>query len=123
MNKIFLSLTVLLILSIGITPIWAGEDLDLTNYEIGIHVDDKWGNTDISYITLKIDGMSLDDNKCYTHSKYSTTCDIIMIVQNEKMIEQSETLIDQNKQIISNLQKLIDLQTQDTYEDIYGDYP
>lgn len=120
--KALLTLIGISLLFAGISPIWANEDLDLTNYEIIPFIDENWGINEVEKINVIVDGIPLKD-KCYTYSKYSSSCVIVTMFQNEKIIKQNDIIIQQNQQIIDNLQILIDLQTTNTVDNIYGDYP
>ncbi len=68
------------------------------SYEIIQTLTGEFPNYKIDYLQLEVNGMELDTpaftNKCYPHSKVSTTCDYILIYQNEKIIEQNQQIID-----------------------------
>lgn len=67
-------------------------------YEIIPEIIERNGEKKINSLQVKINGMDLDEtgfnNKCHPHSKLSTTCDIILIYQNEKIIQQNQEIID-----------------------------
>ena len=109
MKKIVIMLGILIIVSvIGLHFVFASEDMPYT-YRIVVNYDENdgmFGNGEstVSGIDAYIDGKKLEgvidgSESCYTGSKYSTSCDIIQILQNEKQIEQNEQIISLLKEL------------------------
>lgn len=123
--KALLSLIGAAILFTTISPIWANEDVNLEDYELTIAYHKDWNDNIIDYdeVFITVDGLKSDKHCDFSHNDADEICDIIQIIQNEKLVQQNEIIIDQNQQIIDNLQQLIDLQTTNSFDNIYGDYP
>lgn len=78
---------------IGILPIASAEAPD---YKLTFNIKDDWGVKSISSVSVEKDGVSVSGriiDSCIAGSKYSTTCEIIIIMQNEKIIDQNNQII------------------------------
>jgi len=111
-------LPIILGLMIGLIPVSA-EETKLFDYELILVTDDVWGIDEqrVDGFKVKINGM--DMYKFYGCDVWTerSTCDIIIMLQNEKIISQNDRMIEQFDIMIAQNKKMLDMATVEEFND------
>lgn len=117
-HKGYIITVVVVAFMVGFVPIGA-EEIKTYDYELILDLDDNWGNPVVDGFDIKLNGMDMYRNYGCKVYQDKNGCELINILQNEKIIDQNDKIIERLDTMIAQNKKMLDAATVEDFDDWY----